>query len=38
MVVAEENPPETMIYDINNLLMMNQIISMRQITEHQLEI
>ena len=36
MVVGEENTPETMIYDINNLLMMNQII--RQITEHQLEI
>ena len=33
MVVGKE-----MIYDINNLLMMNQIISVRQITEHQLEI
>ena len=32
MVVGEENTPETMIYDINNLLLMNQIISMRQIT------
>ena len=33
MVVGKE-----MIYDMNNLLLMNQIISMSQITEHQLKI